>query len=315
MKINVAAIQMESLNGDYEGNRNRAQKYINYALEKGANLIMPPELALTGYIYADAIWKEAELLSGRTSRWLSKLCDQHNVYIATCILECDGKDFYDTFILCGPGGKMWSHRKVEPAGYEAFFLRGAGLNNCVFDTPIGKIGVVICFDASKAYSIKELLAKRPDFLLNPYSCVEMPSSFPKRYGERWVKIYHNTPAILAKQLDVPVVTCNKTGDFLSPMPMGFGMQYSAKFIDRTSIVDHNGDVLSEVDDGPGVAVAKVETKPERGDKVIKVPNGRWFLPVSNFTRIMSGITQTIGQIRYAISRKRRKAASLAIVHD
>lgn len=154
MKITVAAIQMESLNGDYEGNRKRAGELINGAAKKGARLIVLPEFALAGYIFADEIWKEAEPLLGRTSRWLGGLCDQHDAYIATCILERDGKDFYDTFILCGPGGKLWSHRKIEPGGYEAFFFRGAGPNECLFDTPIGKVGVAICFDVHKSHTVR-----------------------------------------------------------------------------------------------------------------------------------------------------------------
>ena len=55
MTITVAAIQMESLNGDYEGNRKRAGNHINDAVKKGAQLIVLPEFALPRYIYADEI--------------------------------------------------------------------------------------------------------------------------------------------------------------------------------------------------------------------------------------------------------------------
>lgn len=315
MKITVAAIQMESLNGDYEGNRKRAGEFINDAAKKGARLIVLPEFALVGYIYADKIWKEAEVLPGRTSRWLGRLCDQNDAYIATCILERNGKDFYDTFILCGPGGKLWSHRKVEPAGYEAFFFRGAGPNECVFDTPIGKVGVAICFDTSKSYSIKGLSAKRPDILLILYSCPTTPGFFPLRYRENWIKTYHDTPAIFTKHLQVPVVSCNKTGNFLSPMPIGLGMQFNAKFIDRTSIVDNNGMMLSEINGGSGVAVTVVETGSAGETAGIKIPSGRWFLPISHFTRFTSEVMQKLGKMRYATSRKRRKAASQVVDHD
>jgi predicted amidohydrolase len=315
MKITVAAIQMESLNGDYEDNRKRAWGLINDAAKKGARLIVLPEFALAGYIYTDELWKEAEPLMGRTTQWLGELCDQHDAYIATCILERNGEDFYDTLILCGPGGKLWFHRKVEPAIYEAFFFRGAGPTECVFDTPIGKVGVVICFDTSKSYSVKGLSAKRPDILLILYSCPTMPSFFPLRYRQNWVDTYHDTPTIFTKHLRVPVVSCNKTGDFLSPIPMGFGMRFSTRFIDRTSIVDDSGTLLSEIDGGSGVAVAVVETRSAGDDAGIKIPSGRWFLPISHFTRFMSEIIQRFGKMRYATSRKRRRAASQVADHD
>ncbi|UCB42984.1 MAG: carbon-nitrogen hydrolase family protein [Dehalococcoidales bacterium] len=315
MKITVAAIQMESLNGDYEGNRKRAGELINDAAKKGARLIALPEFALAGYIYDDEIWKEAEPLMGRTYRWLSEFCDQHEAYITTCILERDGEDFYDTLILCGPGGKLWSHRKVEPAAHEAFFFRGAGPNECVFDTPIGKVGVVICFDTSKTYSIKSLSVKRPDVLLILYSCPAMPGFFPRRYRQNWLDTYHDAPAIFAKNLHTPVISCNKTGDFLSPMPMGFGMQYNTRFIDRTSIVDNNGTMLSEINGSPGAAVAIVETKSAADAVGIKIPSGRWFLPISHYTRFITEIIQRFGKIRYATSQKRRMAASQFVGHD
>jgi len=306
---------MESLNNDYEGNRKTAENFIGTAIKKGAKLILLPEFVLAGNIYADDIWQEAEPLQGRTSQWLGKLCDQYNAYIATCILEQDGEDFYDTFILCGPDRKMWSHRKVEPAGYEAFFFRGAGPNECVFDTPIGKIGVTICFDASKAYSLKGLSVNQPDLILIPFSCPNMPDSFPQKYRENWVETYHSIPATFAKHLRVPVVSSNKTGDFLSPMPMGVGMQYRARYIDRISIVDRNGSELSVVDGKPGIAFAEVEIKSSGASMDIEIPRSRWFLPVSWVTRFTSGGTQLLGKIRYAISRKRRNAASQVIMRN
>jgi hypothetical protein len=104
MKLAVAAVQMASLNGDFEGNRERAEALIEEAAEKGARLIVLPELALSGYVYADSIWQEAEPLPGRTTRWLARLCDKYDAYIGTCILESSGEDFYDTFVLSGPGG-------------------------------------------------------------------------------------------------------------------------------------------------------------------------------------------------------------------
>lgn len=237
------------------------------------------------------------------------------MYICTCIVEREGEDFYDTLILCGPGGQLWSHRKVEPAGFEAFFIRGGGRNACVFETPIGKIGVVICFDASKAYSVRCLSADPPDILLALYSCTTMPEIASKKDKQNWLDTYHRTPQIYARHLHVPVVSCNKTGAFRSPMPMGFGTEINARFIDCTSIVDKNGTLLSEIDSGPGIALATVNIGVASADNDIEAPRGRWFLPISHFTRLASEITQKFGMLRYATSRKRSKAASEGADHE
>jgi len=99
MKIRVATVQMESLNNDYEGNLSRAERHINDGVSKAAKLILLPEFALVGYEFTDSIWKLAEPVKGRTYTWVKGLCERHNVYIGTCILENYEGDFYDTFIL------------------------------------------------------------------------------------------------------------------------------------------------------------------------------------------------------------------------
>ncbi len=149
MEITVATIQMESFD-EYSLNHKQAESFIFEAIKREAKLIILPEMAICGYSFSDNIWNEAEPLEGKTISWIRDVCNKFNVYIGTCILECDGKDFYDTFILCGPNNKLWLHRKVEPAGYEGFFFKGAGINESVFDTPIGRIGVIICFDTTNS---------------------------------------------------------------------------------------------------------------------------------------------------------------------
>lgn len=314
MKISVATIQMQSLNNDYSGNQARAQILISQALSHGARLILLPELALAGYEYDDDFWKAAEPLPGPTSRWLSQLADRYGAYLATCILELDGSNFYDTFILCGPGGQLWTHRKVEPAGFEAFYFRGAQMgkpNPSVFETPLGRIGVAICFDASKSYSIKSLAAGRPDILLMPFSCPSMPRTFPEPHRSSWIEAYKSIPVHFAHQMEIPVITSNKTGTFYSPMPMGMGIPYQGKFIDQTAIIDRDGVLLSSISGEPGLAYAELDlaVDPDDPSPEVELPKGRWFIPLAPVIRLTSELTRFIGMIRYSFSINRRRAAS------
>jgi hypothetical protein len=174
---------------------------------------------------------------------------------------------------------------------------------------------VTCFDTTKSYIVRNLSAKRPDILLIPFAAMGMPASFPQRPRDNWAKTYYEIPSIFAKLLRIPAASSNKTGDFLSPMPMGFGMQYHARYFDRTAIVDNNGTVLSTIDGEPGFAIAMVETRSEGNATDIEIPSDRWFLSISQFTRSMCETTQKLGMIRYAISWKRRKAASQIVDHN
>jgi predicted amidohydrolase len=309
MKLSVAAVQMESRNGDFAGNRKRAEGYILEAIKKGAKLISLPEFALAGYIFEDSIWQEAEPLRGRTYQWLQGLCNKHQVYISTCILERDNGDFFDTFILCGPENKLWTHRKIEPAVYEAFFFKGAGINTNVFDTPIGKIGVVICFDSSKTYCMASLLKDPPDLLLMPYSCPELPPFLLKKDKRNWIETYKNAPIVYARHLKAPVVSCNKTGLFTTKMPLSFGIKYSAPFIDQSAIIDGNGNVLSMISNKSGVICSEVELSEQRNITDQKIPQGRWFLPYGLSSRFITEFCQKEGKIRYKFSSKRKRAAA------
>jgi len=308
MKLTVAAVQMESRNGDYEGNRQRAETRILEAVGRGAKLVSLPEFALAGYIYDDRIWDAAEPLMGRTSQWLSTLCRRHNIYIATCILEKDRGDFFDTFILCGPDGRLWSHRKIEPAAYEAFFFKGGGPNPSTFDTPIGKIGIAICFDTSKTYAIQSLTRNRPQLLLLQYSCPELPPFFLQRDRANWIEAYKGAPAAYAKRLGVPVVACNKTGKFATTIPWSLGLRYTADFIDTSVIVDAEGTMVSTISKGPGIVCAEVALAHNHQGPGAAIPPGRWFLPCHYATRFCTEYGQISGKIRYTLSRRRRRAA-------
>ena len=308
MKLSVAAIQMESKNSDFEGNKKKAEGYIFEAVEKGARLISLPEFALAGYIYEDSIWKEAEPLKGRTYQWLNELCNKYKVYIATCILEKDKEDFFDTFILCGPGGQLWSHKKVQPASYEAFSFKGGGANPNTFNTPLGKIGIVICFDTSKTYSIRSLIQNRPDLLLLQFSCPSLPTFAPKRDKKNWVDTYKGIPAIYAKHLKVPVVSCNKTGKFFTTLPLSFGMKWRADFVDHSFILNREGNVVASISNKPGVICAEIKLGSEEYVRNNIIPKGKWYLPYSIYIRFISEYSQKSGKIRYRFSRKRKKAA-------
>ena len=309
MRIKVATVQMNSLNNDYEGNVSRAEGHINEAVDKEAKVILLPELALVGYEYSNNIWNMAESLNGRTYAWLKGLCERHEVYIGTCIFEANEGDFYDTFILAGPEkDALWVHRKIEPAGYEANFFKGAGMNTNVFDTPIGRVGVAICFDSAKAHTISSLMRARPEILLIPYSCPDWPSSLSKKDGACWLEVFTNTPELYAKYLQVPVVSSNKVGRFVSPIPGMIGGKWDEDFIGRSSIIDRDGNLVSRIFEEEGVLAEEVELgKPSISAKTSLIPEGRWFLPYSTGIKLGTETSRKLGAIRYRWSKKRKNA--------
>lgn len=304
MRITAAAVQMVSLNDDYAGNRARAEAHILDAVGRGARLILLPEFALAGYLFADRLWDMAEPLTGRTFAWLREVCVRHGVYIGTCILEQAGADFFDTFILVGPGdGELWQHRKIEPACYEAFFFKGGGITPCVFDTPLGRIGVAICFDTSKTHTVIGLQQGRPDIILLPYSCPGLPGFFLPSDQRSWKECYQDTPERYARLLQAPVVSANKTGAFASPFPWMAGITARGDFLARSAITDRGGRPLAVLDQGPGVIVEELEIGRRTGSEM-PLPDGRWFLPFPRRLKLIMDATYLLGMLRYRFSVRR-----------
>jgi N-carbamoylputrescine amidase len=251
----------------------------------------------------------AETLKGKTYQWQKGLCEKYGVYIGTCILEKDQNDFFDTFLLTGPNqNEVWTHRKMEAPSYESYFIKGAGMNNNVFDTTISRIGVVICFDSAKTCTLSTLKEKNPDIVLMAYSYPGLPRYFSKKDRKNWFEVYQIAPEIYAKSLQVPVVVSNKTGRFSSLVPFRKAI-FDADFTGGSAIVDQGGNVLARMSMvQTGVLVSKVtlginDTSQKRNNSC----NRKWLLPYNTKTRFMMEINRKIGAMRYRYSRKRKLA--------
>ena len=312
MKINVATVQMVSKNNDFNGNRIRAEKYISEAVDKGAKLILLPEFALAGYLYTDDFWFMAESLKGKTYTWLKSLSKMYGVYIGTCILERDHNDFYDTFILTGPKeNELWMHRKIEAPSYESYLFKGVGINSNVFETPIGRIGVVICFDSAKAHTLSGLISDKAEIVLIAYSFPFLPKYFTKNDRQNWIDAYLKAPQIYSERLHAPVVVSNKSGRFSSPVPIGVG-DFDSDFAGGSSICDKESNLLFRLnEDETGVLVSEV-TLGGNSDLKPSTKNSLkgWLLPFSLKTKAIMEINRKLGTTRYRFSKKRKNALKM-----
>jgi predicted amidohydrolase len=307
LNLKAAAVQMISLNNDYKGNLARAEPLIIEAASKGAKLILLPEFALAGYTFEDGIWEAAEPLKGRTYKWLKGLASKYDTYIGTCILETDGKDFFDTFIFLGPD-EFFFHRKIEPASYEAFTFTGNGINHNVFDTKLGKIGIAVCFDTTKTHTMKTLMELNPDILLLTYSSPELPWFCLPKDRRVWVEEYRNTPELYASFLACPVIVSNKTGEVHSRIPfLPPFLRMNVSFTEGTCILDGNGRKLTEIKGGPGFIIEDLEIKKMQGKNPV-LPKGRWLMPFTFSIRITMDGALLLGRLRYMLSKKRKMAA-------
>jgi len=151
-KVNVALAQISCKVGDKKHNINVMKKNVKQAKEKGANLVIFPELSLTGYLNRDLAYELAEPILGPSIHSLEEIAKKETIYIVFGMPEQSEKAhavLYNTAVLLGPDGMIGKYRKMHLPTHSVFEEKRyfqLGYEASVFETEIGKIGLMICYD-------------------------------------------------------------------------------------------------------------------------------------------------------------------------
>lgn len=159
--VRVACLQMEPHVGEKEANLVASVALIEEAAANGAKLLVLPELCNSGYVFAsrDEAFSLAEPVpDGPTVRRWEAAAAAHQVYITAGIAERDGDCLYNAAVLIGPSGYIGAFRKVHLWNEENLYFEPGNLGFPVFHTPIGRIGMAICYDGwfPEAYRLNAL---------------------------------------------------------------------------------------------------------------------------------------------------------------
>lgn len=149
--VRIAVIQYDPQVGieHVEGNLSKGLALARQAAREGANLIVLPELANTGYTFltrAEAYAHAECLEDGHSLTAWSSFAREHGVYLAAGFVERDGLKLYDSAVLFGPDGLLGHYRKAHLWNQEKLWFTPGDLGFPVFETPIGRIGLLICWD-------------------------------------------------------------------------------------------------------------------------------------------------------------------------
>ncbi len=163
--VRVAAVQATPVMLDLEASVEKAIGLVKDAAEQGAELVVLPECFLSFYPSAsitqsrydegmldlfERMWLSAVDVPGAVVDRLERLCAELNVHLAIGINERESDrpgTLYNTLLLLGPGGLVLKHRKLMPTHHERLFHGiGAGTDLRVADTPVGRIGGLICWE-------------------------------------------------------------------------------------------------------------------------------------------------------------------------
>lgn len=147
--VKAAAVQTDPKLMRNRENMDSMLKAVNSAADKKANLIVLPECSLTGYVFQSRqeALPFAETIPGPSTEELLPLCKQRNVYVIFGLLEKADDKLFNAVAFVGPEGLIGSYRKIHLPflGIDRFVDKGDRPFQ-VHTTPIGRIGMHICYD-------------------------------------------------------------------------------------------------------------------------------------------------------------------------
>ncbi|MEQ5126808.1 hydrolase [Providencia sp. wls1943] len=178
-QVKVALAQFDSELGNKIGNLQRMAQLCEQAASQGAKLICFPELSTTGYrgdLLSTQLWDLSDFDGSETYCLFSQLASRLDITIVAGFAERGERlgEVYNSVGVWNPGCENISgvFRKVHAFGIEKQWFK-SGDTFPVFDTPIGKIGVMICYDMGFPEVARILTLQGAELLIAPSAwCIQ-----------------------------------------------------------------------------------------------------------------------------------------------
>jgi predicted amidohydrolase len=152
-KVTIALGQISCQVGNKRRNLKTIEKKAKQAKKIGAELIAFPELSLTGYTVRDRAYELAELVpKGNSVREIEQIAKTQDIHMVFGVIERSAKTgavLHNSAVLIAPKGYVGKYQKMYLPTHSVFeekrYFR-PGYQADVFDTEVGKIGMIICYD-------------------------------------------------------------------------------------------------------------------------------------------------------------------------
>lgn len=249
----IAGVQMDVALGEVEHNVQRIEQRAREAAGRGAQLVVFPECAVTGYCFEslDEAMQFAQPIPGPTVERLAAVCRELSIFVVCGLLERDGQRLFNACVLVGPAGLVGSYRKVHLPylGVDRFATPGDRPFQVYEAGPV-RLGMNICYDGAFPEAARVLALEGADLIV-------LPTNWPpgaECFAEHVVN---------ARAMENGVYYCavNRVGS-----ERGF------RFIGASKICDPDGNVLAEAPaEGETTLYADIDVDRARNKQRVRVP--------------------------------------------
>ena len=240
--MKVAAIQSDVVYGHPNANASKAIDHLVH-LAGTVDLVLFPECFLTGYAAGSA--EEA----GRIAISSDHESERLKVAVAVGFAERAGDDLFNTIAFYVPGDPVRYYRKTHLPfiGYDRFAKAGDRLE--VFDTSLGRIGILICYDQRPSEPARVLALNGADVIL-------LPTNWPDG-----AQVSANSVCVTrAAENKVWLVACNR-----------IGTENGFRFIGQSKIISPTGQVIEAAGDAEATLVADLNLDLARQKRTVILP--------------------------------------------
>ncbi|MGQ0632034.1 MAG: carbon-nitrogen hydrolase family protein [Sporichthyaceae bacterium] len=222
------------------------------ARSAGATLLALPEAALGGYLADLGGTHPPPPAFTLDSPQIKELCEIAGDLVLTAgFCEADGALRYNSAVAVCGDGILGHHRKVhQPLREDATYAAGDCFT--AFDSPVGRLGMLICYDKAFPEAARALALDGAEIIV----CMSAwPGSrtdpSPDLEHDRWKRRFDLFDRARALENQIVWVSANQCGQF-----------GSLRFVASAKIVDAGGEILADTGVGPGLAVATLDVTEE-----------------------------------------------------
>jgi predicted amidohydrolase len=236
-RLTVGLAQMAPVLGDLDRNLELHRQWVRKAVEGGAQLLVFPELSLTGYFLRDLVVDSAITLDDARLKDVLALSTELDVVLGAVVQEADHR-YFNASLYLSRGQLVHLHRKVYLPTYGMFDEQrylAAGDRFRSFKTSFGRAGMLVCEDIWHLSSAYILSLEGVELIICPSASPGRGISTDERLGT--AESYNLVCRTYAQFLTTFFLYCNRVG-----------YEDGANFWGGSMVIAPNGDIVAQEED-------------------------------------------------------------------